>query len=682
MRADLLAHILNSVPQVIWSAGADGRPDFISDQWLSDYGGDPRDITGDGWIARVHPEDILETLEAWASALDRCEPYQAQFRLRLPDGRYRWALVCAKPELAPDGTALRWFGTCTDIHDRIAAQEALAEKQRLYRSVLEESADWIAIMDPDGKLQLVNTPGLKSMQLEHVADIAGASWSGLWPLETRETVEQSVKRAASGETVRFRGSCPSARGEEKWWDVVVTPIRDDSETVTKILAIARDSTVEVQRTQQLLWASEHDSLTCLPNRRAFQSRLESAVCDCLQSGGKVGLLLVDLDHFKHVNDTLGHTTGDQLLQELACRLEKSVRSGDFVARIGGDEFAIIVTGLSSTQDLVAVAEAANTALTSPLRLDGRSFSGGASIGGAVFPDQAETADDLFKLADTALYSLKNDGRGGTRMFHAHMLHEAQRVASQLALARAVINDQSVVPVYQAKVDLQSGEIVGHEALLRWRNGQDLELPETIEQAFKEHDPAAAIGRLMQENVFLQMRKWLDCDACFGRIALNAAPAEFLRDDYAERLLERLGSISIPPQLLELEVTEHALMERGSSYVERALWKLKELGVTIALDDFGTGCSSLSHLRDFPVDVVKIDRSFVQQMDDNPEIRAIVAAVVNLAASLEIELVAEGIESDTQVQLLRAMGCRIGQGYALGRPVSGDELTTARSAKAA
>jgi diguanylate cyclase (GGDEF)-like protein/PAS domain S-box-containing protein len=592
-------------------------------------------------------------------------------------------LITAMPELDDAGKAKRWVGTCTDVHERIVAQNALAEKQELYRSVLEASADCIKIMCPEGRLRLMNPPGLKLMELDEFETIEGRHWCEFWPIEMREQVRQSVRDAKRGRTVRFSGLCPTASGKAKWWDVVVTPIRDSAGEITGILSISRDSTTEREKSEELQWASEHDALTSLPNRRAFQKRLQAAVFRSMRKDSKVGLLLIDLDHFKHVNDTLGHAAGDSMLKEIARRLKSSLRSADFFGRLGGDEFAIVVENVSSSADLMVVGEKAMAALKAPLRLQGRALSGGASIGGALFPDDADTANELFKLADTALYALKAEGRGGTKLFHSYMREEAQRVASQLSLARIAVNEASVSPYYQPKIELADGRVAGFEALLRWAHpSKGLQMPDTIEEAFKDYELASKIGGLMQKRVLADARRWRAQNLGFGRISINAAPAEFLRDDYAERLLARLEDNELPPSLVEIEVTEHVLMASGSKFVHRALAMLKAAGVTIALDDFGTGYSSLSHLRDFPVDVVKIDKSFVQRMLEDAEIAAIVAAVINLAKSLRIVSVAEGIETEEQAEMLKASGCNLAQGYLLGAPQPAELVAASLQIRAA
>ena len=363
-----------------------------------------------------------------------------------------------------------------------------------------------------------------------------------------------------------------------------------------------------------------------------------------------------------------------ICKTFADRLNASARPGDFVARLGGDEFAIVLEDVSGAADLLAVGGRIIERLRKPTRFDGRLVGATATIGGALFPADAGNAHDLFKNADTALYALKAAGRGGTKMFHNHMREQAQKVSSQLGLARVALSERSVVPFYQPKIRLSDGALDGFEALLRWHHPRlGIQMPDTVAEAFKDYQLASAIGELMQARVVDDIKMWTAAGVDFGRISINAAPAEFLRDDYAERLLALLEAKQVSPSLIEVEVTEHVFLDRGSDYVGRALSELTRAGVRIALDDFGTGYSSLSHLRDFPVDVVKIDRSFIERMLADAEIAAIVAAVVNLAHSLSIEVVAEGIEREEQRQFLRDQACTFGQGYLFGAAVEASQV---------
>ncbi|HSQ99870.1 MAG TPA: EAL domain-containing protein [Sphingomicrobium sp.] len=546
---------------------------------------------------------------------------------------------------------------------RRSADDALRASEQLYRGIMQASTDAIVLLNFDGYVELVNDAAFEAMELDSADRIVGLHWTRLWRDDSGRLVAEHLEQAQRDGTARFRGFCATSKGKPKWWDVVIAAMYNDDGTLKGMLTISRDVTSDREKSDQLQWASEHDALTHLPNRRAFQSRLQAAVHRATETGDQIGLLLVDLDHFKHVNDSLGHSAGDELLMNVAERLRRGVREGDFVARIGGDEFAIVLEHLHSQDAMVRVGNELQALIHAPVRIAGRAVSAGASFGGALFPRNARTADDLFKNADTALYALKQDGRGGTRLFDAYMLDDAERSASQLRLARGAVTERTVVPVYQPQFDIIDGTITGLEALLRWRHPRKgLQLPATLEEAFGDYELAAKIGELMQRKVACDMRSWIAQDLAFGRVAINAAPTEFLRDDYAEHLLGILGEFEVPPDRLEIEITEHAFLGRAKDYVARALSALKEAGVTIALDDFGTGASSLSHLRDFPVDVVKIDMSFVQQMAEDDEIAAIVTAVVRLASSLSIEVVAEGVDKPNQVELLRAMGCRLAQGH--------------------
>jgi len=678
-----LPRLLDAIPHIAWSAGPDGRIDFISRKSQNDYASSSRDLLGEAWFNYVHTDDKERVVAAWVDAKGLPAPYKDEFRLELPNGGYGWVCVRGTPETAPDGKILGWIGTCTDVTDRVVAREALEESERLYRSVLQSSPDCIKVLNLKGQIELMNSPGLDIMQIEDFEQIRGAFWDSLWPKEMRASVRAALAKALDGETARFNGFCPTAANTPKWWDVIVTPMRGSDDKVSRLLVTSRDMTADKKKSQDLAWTSEHDALTSLPNRRAFQNRLHAAALRAMNSGEKLGLLIVDLDHFKHVNDSLGHAAGDALLTEFSARLRQSVRDTDFVARVGGDEFAVVMENVRDGTDLLRTGNSISERLRAPLKIEGRVLSSGASIGGALFPDDATQANELFKVADTALYALKSEGRGGIKLFKSHMREEAQRVSSQLSLARIALTEASVVPHYQVKVDLRSRQARGMEALLRWKHPQrGMQPPETIQEAFKDYGLASKIGDLMQCKVFADIRMWRRQGLKFGRVSINAAPVEFLRDDFAEQFIARMCRYGVDPSLIELEVTEHVLMERGSQYVARALMMLKEQGIRIALDDFGTGYSSLSHLRDYPVDVVKIDKSFVEKMGKDREIEAIVRAVVNLASSLNIKSVAEGVETAEQAELLELAGCNLGQGYLFGRAVDAEVVALSHNFRSA
>jgi diguanylate cyclase (GGDEF)-like protein/PAS domain S-box-containing protein len=673
-REEKLKRTLAHVPQMIWATRPDGFHDYYSPLWYEFTGVPPGSTDGDGWSEMFHPNDRDRAWSAWQHSLKTGEPYEIEYRLRHHSGEYRWVLGRANPERNRQGEIVRWYGTCTDIHEGVLAKQAWHETRTVQEGILDSSADCIKLISADGTIEFMNEPGIRSMELESIEIVLGKPWVSLWPAESQSDVQAAIEVARSGSVSRFSGFCPTASGKPRWWDVVVSPVRNARGEIDRLLSISRDITEQRETAQKLRRASEEDALTNLPNRRAFESHLRAATIRAMQSAGQVTVLLVDVDHFKHVNDTFGHPAGDRVLTVFAQRLKNAARSTDFVARLGGDEFAVILESPDRKIDPRQIGDDMVNRLRRPIRFEGHTISAGASIGGAVFPDNSSNANELLKNADIALYALKEGGRGGTLMFQRDMLEHAQLVASQLSLARAELNEVSIEPHYQPKVDLKSGRIAGLEALLRWRDGtRGLQMPDTIAEAFKDYELAARIGEIMQNSVFRDARGWLDCNLPVGFIAINAAPAEFLRDDFAEKFIARMRKYSIPPALVEVEITEHVFSQRGGDYVGRALELLKKAGVRIALDDFGTGHSSLSHLRDYPVDVLKIDRSFVERMETDDEARAIVSAVIKLAKSLKIDVVAEGLETQMQKQMLLHEGCKIGQGFFFGRAMQASDV---------
>jgi diguanylate cyclase (GGDEF)-like protein len=414
--------------------------------------------------------------------------------------------------------------------------------------------------------------------------------------------------------------------------------------------------------KELRRAADHDVLTGLPHRGVFQRRLAAAIRDAEKHDTRVAVMLVDVDHFKQINDSLGHDVGDAMLCSFARRLRGVMRKTDTVARLGGDEFGVVLPGIRRTAQLAAIVRSLNARLHEPVEHDGRSIECRASIGVAIYPDHAATPKRLTKCADLALADAKRT-RGCAETFRPSMAEEFERDRRMLAVARSGIEEQRIVAHYQPKIDLKSGALVGFEALVRCDRTGDLPiLPEMFALAFIDRDLALAISQQMLARVLDDMRRWVDRGLVFGHIAINACAADFQADDFAERLLAEIESRGLRPGMVELEITEGVFLGRGAHHVARALAMLSARGMRIALDDFGTGFASLTHLKQFPVDVLKIDRSFVDGIGKNSDDTAIVRAVIGLGNSLGVETVAEGIETPAQAEFVRLHGCDVGQGF--------------------
>jgi diguanylate cyclase (GGDEF)-like protein len=407
--------------------------------------------------------------------------------------------------------------------------------------------------------------------------------------------------------------------------------------------------------------ADHDALTGLPNRRLLEDRLTQALALSHRNRKSSAVMFVDLDRFKAINDSLGHAVGDALLKDVAGRLVNQLRVGDTICRIGGDEFVVVLPEVKRSSDVAHVAQKVIEQLSAPIRVEGRELVVTCSIGISVYPDDGRDAESLIRNADAAMYHAKELGRANYQFFTAEMNQAAsRRLQLEGDLRRAIGRDELRVH-FQPIVECASGRVAAHEALVRWQHP---------ERGLVH--PGDFIHLAEETGLILKLGEWVLRGACARAagagvpIAVNLSARQF-NDPQLARLVGRaLKASGLAPKLLELEITESTAMQQ-TDVTLRTLKKLKQLGVSIAIDDFGTGYSSLSYLRRFPVDKVKIDRSFVAEVPGNRDQSALVSAIVALAHALQIKVVAEGVETEAQRDFLRSCGCDYIQGYLVGRP---------------
>lgn len=440
-------------------------------------------------------------------------------------------------------------------------------------------------------------------------------------------------------------------------------IERDGEVAVRAYGILQDVTEQKESEQRMWHMANHDALTDLPNRGLMRDRLDVALRRARRAGCHVVLLLIDLDQFKDVNDSLGHDAGDALLIEAARRLIDCVREVDTVARLGGDEFVVVLDRVTCAAEGMEVAGRILETLREPFLYRRSKLSLRGSIGFAMAPEHGTDPQELLKNADIALYRAKAGGRGIAVQYDMTM-REATETRIQLnGRVRMGLENGEFLPYYQPKISLRTGAISGFEALLRWRHPRKGLLgPTDFAGAFEETDLAIAISARVVDLAVRDMREWLDAGHEFGRVAINLTSADFARGDLAERLFDALAERSVPPERLAIEVTESVFLGRGAEAVRQGLSKLHRAGVLVALDDFGTGYASLTHLKQFPVDRIKIDRSFIRDIERDADDAAIVRAVVNLGHSLGIKTTAEGVETVSQAAYLRMNGCDFAQGF--------------------
>jgi diguanylate cyclase (GGDEF)-like protein/PAS domain S-box-containing protein len=538
------------------------------------------------------------------------------------------------------------------------------------RLIIQHAGDYVALLDASGNW-VFSSP---TYQTEFGKTVQpGVSYFEIVHEDDRELLRQSFHRIiSSGAPTRLQYRVTIPERGERHFESEVSLIHNAAGQVEQVVMVSRDITERKEMEAYILHQSFHDALTGLPNRLLLEDRMRQTTAHLGRQHSPVGVLFIDLDRFKDINDTLGHAAGDRLLQEVAERLCECVRDGDTVARLSGDEFVVLLAGLHDIQDAALVAEKIVTVVSEPCQIAGKELRVSPSIGIAIFPEDGQNIDELLRNADTAMYHAKQNGRSRFSFFSAYMNEAAnQRIVVGGALQRA-ITQQEFVLHYQPKVNASTGEICGFEALIRWpqKDGTWISPSEFIPIA-EETGRIEPIGKWALREAALQAKRWLK-NGCGGSpIAVNVSAQQFRRDGVAEFVHEILQETGIPPAMLEAELTESAVMTDPVKAIQ-ALHQIRELGVDISIDDFGTGYSSLAYLKRFPLNKLKIDTAFVRDIATDPEDAAIVLAIISLAHTLNLTVIAEGVETADQMAFLINHGCDEMQGNYFSKPVSADE----------
>jgi len=448
----------------------------------------------------------------------------------------------------------------------------------------------------------------------------------------------------------------------------VSPIHDREGLPTGAVIVFRDVSAARAMALQIVHSAQHDFLTGLPNRMLLNDRLSQAITLAPRHFKKVAILFLDLDGFKHINDSLGHPTGDKLLQSIAKRLVECVRGSDTVSRQGGDEFVVLLSEVERSEDTAITARRMLQAVAESHSIDQHDLHVTTSIGVSVYPDDGLDAETLIKNADTAMYQAKENGRQSYQFFKPAMnVRAVERQAIEESLRRALERQEFAIH-YQPKVNLKTGAITGAEALLRWTHPVRGAIPPAqFIPVAEDCGLILPIGRWVLREACQQARAWVDAGLPLATMAVNISAMEFRNDAFLQGVFSVLGDTGLSPEFLELELTESVLMKHAET-TESILRTLRARGVQLAVDDFGTGYSSLSYLRKFPIDALKIDQSFVRQITTAPDETTIVTAVISMGRSLKLRVVAEGVETPQELAFLQAHQCDEAQGYYFGRPM--------------
>jgi diguanylate cyclase (GGDEF)-like protein/PAS domain S-box-containing protein len=488
----------------------------------------------------------------------------------------------------------------------------------------------------------------------------------------RDPMEMAVEQ---NKTVGLTVNCVlvDRDGFESAIEDSAAPIHDRSGRVIGAVIVFHDVSAARAMSMQMTHSAHYDVVTNLPNRLLLNDRITQSISLAHRQSRPFAVLFLDLDHFKKINDSLGHAAGDELLQSISKRLSGCVRASDTVSRQGGDEFAVLLPEITHAEDAAKCASKIITAFHAPHIIGGRSVHIGASIGISLYPKDGVDAETLIKNADMAMYHAKERGRGNFQFFEAEMnLKAVERQSMESELCRALKENEFLLH-YQPKVNLETGEITGVEALIRWEHpDRGLVLPSQFVPIAEDCGLIIPIGRWVMREACTQARAWQDAGLRHLRMAVNVSAVEFRERGFVENVRTILSDTGLEARYLVLELTERVLMANAKS-TAAVLDELKAMGVHLAVDDFGTGYSSLSYLRQFPIDVLKIDQSFVQQITSNTDDSTIITAIINMGRSLKHIVIAEGIETDEQRAYLQSHHCDEGQGFLFGRPVAAPQF---------
>jgi diguanylate cyclase (GGDEF)-like protein/PAS domain S-box-containing protein len=584
--------------------------------------------------------------------------------------------VSGEPVFGPGGSFRGYRGVARDVTASHQAMLAMRESERRLSTLISSlpGAAYRCRNDEHWTMEFVSegTRVLTGYAPEEFTS-GRVSYGSLMHEEDRERVWRSTQdalRQRQPYTMEYR--IRTAQGVEKWiWERGVG-VQGEQGEVVALEGFVSDITERKLSEQRMTQLAQFDTLTGLPNRILLHDRLAQSLTQARRHDRKVGMLFVDLDRFKLVNDTLGHYAGDLMIAEVGRRLTRCVRAGDTVGRISGDEFAVVLADLAHADDAAVVAQKLLVALAEPYHLAGSEAFATASIGIAVYPGDGDDAEDLLRNADMAMYRVKESTRNAYCFFTAEMnLRSAEKMQLNNDLRHAIERNEFVLH-YQPKVELGNGALTGFEALLRWNHPtRGLVPPGQFVPALEESGLIVPVGEWVLREACAQIGRWQRAGLSPVPVAVNLSAKQFRRRDLDEVVSKALAEAGVAPALLELEITESCLMEDPDQAV-RLLHDLRDAGVRISVDDFGTGYSSLSYLTRLPLSALKIDRSFVRDAATNPEAASIVRAVIDMAHNLRFTVVAEGVETPQQVAFLRQHACDQAQGYHFGRPASAEQ----------
>jgi len=666
--------IMDNVPARVAYIDRDFRYRFLNrhnEDWL---GANRKDLEGRE-IAQVNGEARAAQILPLLECVLKGQTVSTEILLTQPDGTERWEAIHYAPNRDAEGGVVGIYAVHTDIHDQKRNDEELRRANWMLSSHISNTP--LAVLEWDRDFRLVRwSPQAENIFGWSADEILGIPLadSPLVHEEDREGFAGLVGKLMDGEEPRATGLTRNHRkgGDTIWCEWYHSALLDDHGLIVSILSFVQDVSSRIQAEERLQYLATRDALTGLPNRLLLHERLAQAIAHAKRGGRRVGALFIDLDRFKNVNDTLGHRIGDELLKRVSSSLSGALRETDLLARLGGDEFMVIVEDFDDRAVLGRIAQKLLDAIAQPFEIESHAIYVTSSIGIAVYPDDSDDPEELLKHADVAMYRSKDLGRNTYQFLDANLAEHRLRQHRLETALRSALDLGMLQLHYQPVVRTGDRTIIGAEALLRWTDPEHGSVPPQVFIPLAEESGLIhALGDWVLKTASAQCVAWRAAGMALS-VSVNLSARQFYREDLAQRILDIVKAENCDPSWIELEVTETSLLHDLDA-IRAVLHQLRDEGFTVAIDDFGTGYSSLTHLKHFPIDTLKIDISFIADLETDAQDAAITAAIIGLARGLGLRVVAEGVGTREQLEFLDARGCDCFQGFWFSRPLPAPEF---------
>lgn len=661
----------------IWDWDLESGAYFFSIKWKNAFGYDDVEIPNryDSWKQLLHPEDrenAVNKIEEYLAS--RSGIYESTYRLRCKNGEYRWILSRGKGIWNKEGHAIRVAGSHTDITEYMELQERLYQEKELYQNIINEAAIFILGVDTEGRIFEFNNFAEKLTGYTK-NEVLGRRWFDVFiPAERKQHTDEIIQAILRGEAIRNQENqvvTREGRRVDVLWNNNV--FRDSKGTILGIIAMGTDITERKVMENQLVSLAYYDGLTGLPNRQLFEKMLREQILQAQKEQKKLALLYLDLDNFKKINDTLGHHYGDRLLQDIADGLRATVKEHMNISRLSGDEFAIILSNVMDTiefhNEIIAIMEAISKAWV----IEGNELYITSSVGVSIYPDDGQDVQSLLKNADTAMYVAKENAKNCYALYTPEMHEKSLKFLDMEKDLRNALSNKEFILYYQPLINLKTGKIIGLEALIRWLHPKKGMIAPNEFIPFAEGSSAIIdIGEWVIHEACRQLKQWYDMGLPQVYIAINLSARQLRHQDITDKIIHIVNEMGIDGGNLLFEITENVAMHDLRQSIH-TLNMLKSVNMRIALDDFGTGYSSLNYLKKLPIDMIKIDKSFVQDITKHHDEKFIAKTIIDLAHNMDVIVTAEGIETENQYKILREYDCDLGQGYLFSKPLPAEEI---------